>query len=65
MEKIRNDTLFLREFYDEYNSKDILMLWLVKKAYFHEGVHHLYNLVPKEVLKRIREMEVMLIELEY
>lgn len=62
---MRNDTLFLREFYEEYNRKDIFFLWLVKKAYFHEGIHHLYNLVPKEVLKRIREMEVMLIELEY
>ncbi|CAD8070630.1 unnamed protein product [Paramecium sonneborni] len=63
LQKLRVDIDFLKEYYQEYQ-RDPFMLWLYKLGKF-DSVHSNFHQIQKDMMKRIRDCEILLIENDY
>ncbi|CAD8090787.1 unnamed protein product [Paramecium sonneborni] len=63
LQKLRGDIDFLKEYYQEYQ-RDPFLLWLYKLGKV-DSVHSNYHQIQKDMMKRIRDCEILLIENDY
>ncbi|CAD8204563.1 unnamed protein product [Paramecium octaurelia] len=61
--KLRGDIAFLKEFYQDYQ-RDPFLLWLYKLGK-NDTIHSNYHQLQKDMMKRIRDCEILLIENDY
>ncbi|CAD8094001.1 unnamed protein product [Paramecium primaurelia] len=61
--KLRLDIDFLKEYYQDYQ-RDPFLLWLYKLGK-QDTVHQNYHQLQKDMMKRIRDCEILLIENDY
>ncbi|CAD8200899.1 unnamed protein product [Paramecium pentaurelia] len=61
--QLRGDLDFLKEYYQDYQ-RDPFLLWLYKLGKY-DTVHSNYHQLQKDMMKRIRDCEILLIENDY
>ncbi|KAM3127673.1 hypothetical protein pb186bvf_020216 [Paramecium bursaria] len=63
IEKLQQDTSILAQHYELYNLNDPFFIWFIKLAHQkHMPEYVQYHLISRELFKRIRECEILIIE---